>query len=66
MAKKKGQYTHQSLRVRTDILDKIRTHVTNTRQSMAGFAEIAIQEKINRDKDTGFPTLDRWNEMDKK
>jgi len=59
MAKQKVQYTHESLRVRAEILDTVRSHVKNTRQSMCGFVELAITEKINRE---GIPTLDRQNE----
>lgn len=49
MAKQKVQYTHESVRVQKNVLDNVRSHVSKTKQSMSGFVEIAINERLQKD-----------------
>lgn len=56
MAKQKGQFTHESVRISADHAGKVRQQVIKTRQSICGFIELAIDEKLQRE---GIPTLDR-------
>lgn len=59
MAKQKGQYTHESVRISADHAGKVREQIVRTRQSICGFIELAIEEKLERE---GVPTLDRQYE----
>jgi len=56
MAKQKVQYTHESVKISTEHACKVREQIVRTRQSICGFIELAIDEKLARE-DT--PTLDR-------
>ena len=56
MAKQKAQYTHESVRISADHANKVREQIIRTRQSICGFIELAIDEKLSRE---GTPTLDR-------
>jgi hypothetical protein len=59
----KIQITHTSVRIRRDVLDKLREHTIESRHTLAGFTELAILEKIERERrekkeyvDFGKPT----------
>jgi len=52
MSQKKEKFTHESLRVRCEVLQKIREHVAVSKHTMTGFAEIAILEKLERERRT--------------
>lgn len=56
MAKQKVQYTHESVKLNADSVALVRDEVKKTRQSICGFIELAITEKLQRE---GTPTLDR-------
>lgn len=56
MAKQKVQYTHESVKISTEHAGKVRSQIVKTRQSICGFIELAIDEKLARE---GVPTLDR-------
>lgn len=52
MAQRKEKFTHESLRVRCEVLQKIREHVAVSKHTMTGYAEIAILEKLERERRT--------------
>lgn len=54
MAKQKVQHTHKSVRVQREVLDSIIDHVSKTRQTISGFIELAVDEKLQRES---IPTL---------
>lgn len=56
MAKQKGQFTHESVRISADHAAKVRQQTVRTRQSICGFIELAIDEKLQRE---GTQTLDQ-------
>jgi hypothetical protein len=49
MAKQKVQYTHESVRISAGHAAKVRSQIVKTRQSICGFIEIAIDEKLERE-----------------
>lgn len=49
MSKAKQEYTHQSVKLSNISVDKVRERVEVTRQSISGFIEIAIEEKLAND-----------------
>lgn len=48
----------ENVRVDTKILNKVRRHVKKTKHSIGGFYDLAVQEKIERDKNPNKAILD--------
>jgi hypothetical protein len=40
----------KSIRVNAIILEKVKSHISKTKQSMSGFYDLAAQEKMKNDK----------------
>lgn len=64
MKKQIVQYTHESVRLRKEIVNRLRNECDITRQTMSGFTEIAIMEKIERNHFAGNPVT--WRNMETK
>ena len=49
MNKPKQHQTHQSVKLPSQLLNSVRNRVAVTKQSISGFIEIAIHEKLTND-----------------
>jgi hypothetical protein len=63
MGKQKIQFTHESVRIRKEILQRLKDETAITRQTLSGFVEIAIMEKIERNHFAENPVT--WRNMQK-
>jgi hypothetical protein len=61
MAKQKVQYTHKTLKVRSEVWERAISETELTRQTLSGFVEIAIMEKIERNHFAENPVT--WRSM---